>query len=202
MAARAKYEAKQFPRLKGLAGISDQILQNHLELYAGYVKNTNAIIDELAKMQAEGRAKGTDPAYAEMTRRLGFEENGVLLHELYFGNLKAEPDPISAAPRLQKALADSFSGSFDTWLADFKAIAAMRGVGWAIAYQNPESGSVTNHWIELHQGGHPAGHKPLVVLDAWEHAFVPDYKPTERAKYLEAYFKNVDWRACEARLVR
>jgi Fe-Mn family superoxide dismutase len=194
-----RYEAKQFPRLKGLAGISDQVLRSHLELYAGYLKNTNSILEELQKMHAEGRAKGTDLAYAELTRRLGFEENGVLLHELYFGNLRAEPDPLASAARLQKALIESF-GSTEAWLADFKAIAAMRGVGWAIAYQNPESGRITNHWIELHQGGHPAGHKPIVVLDAWEHAWVPDYKPTERAKYIEAYCKNVDWAACEARL--
>jgi Fe-Mn family superoxide dismutase len=199
--ASKKYEARTFPRLRGLQGISDQVLQNHLELYAGYVKNTNAIQDELGKLLAEGRAKGTDLAYAELTRRLGFEENGILLHELYFGNLAAEPDPLQSAARLSKALADSF-GSTEAWLSDFKAIAAMRGVGWAIAYQNPDTGRIANHWIELHQGGHPAGHKPIVVLDAWEHAFVPDYKPTERAKYIEAYFKNLDWRACEARLVR
>ena len=201
MATRRRYEAKQFPRLKGLSGISDALLASHVELYAGYVKNTNAINDELAKLQSEGRAKGTDAAYAELTRRVGFEENGILLHELYFANLTAEPDPIAGSPRLQKAMVDAF-GSFDAWLADYKAIAAMRGVGWAIAYQDPERGSITNHWIELHQGGHPAGHKPIVVMDAWEHAFVPDYKPTERAKYIEAYFKNLDWRACEARLVK
>src|SRR2546426_2406835 len=122
MASRIRYEARQFPRLKGLAGISDALLQSHLELYAGYVKNTNTLLEELGKLRAEGRVKATDPAYAELTRRLGFEENGVLLHELYFANLAAEPDPISAAPRLQKALADSFNGSFDAWLQDFRAI--------------------------------------------------------------------------------
>jgi Fe-Mn family superoxide dismutase len=198
----ARYEAKPFPRLKGLSGISDALLRTHLELYAGYVKNTNGLYEELGNMRKEGRVKASDPAYAELTRRLGFEENGVLLHELYFGNLAPEPDPINAAPKLQKALADSFGGSFDGWLADFKAIAALRGVGWAIAYQSPESGRISNHWIELHQGGHPAGYKPIVVLDAWEHAFVPDYKPTERARYIEAYFKNLDYRACESRLVK
>ena len=92
--ANKRYEAKQFPRLKGLTGISDQLLQNHLELYGGYVKQTNAILDELQKLQAEGRAKGTDLAYAELTRRLGFEENGILLHELYFQNLAPTPDPM------------------------------------------------------------------------------------------------------------
>src|SRR3989442_11896407 len=78
----------------------------------------------------------------------------------------------------------------------------MRGVGWAVAYQNPENRLVSNHWITLHNDGHPPGFKPIVVMDAWEHAFVPDHKPTERAKYIEAYFKTLDWRACEARLIK
>ena len=51
-------------------------------------------------------------------------------------------------------------------------------------------------------GARPLGFTPIVVMDAWEHAFVPDYKPTERAKYVDAYFKNLDWRACEARLIK
>src|SRR5947209_14905877 len=94
-----RYEAKQFPKLKGLSGISDALLQSHLELYAGYVKNTNLLIEELGKMLAEGKAKGSDPAYAEMTRRIGFEENGILLHELYFANLAASPDQLSECTR-------------------------------------------------------------------------------------------------------
>ena len=76
------------------------------------------------------------------------------------------------------------------------------GVGWAICYQNPETREISNHWIELHDNGHPPGYRPIVVMDCWEHAWVPDYKVTERAKYIEAYFRNLDYRACEARLIK
>jgi len=201
METKKKFEAKQFPRLRGLQGISDQVLQNHLELYAGYVKNANELSAQLEALRKEGKAQGTNLAFAEQNRRLGFETDGMILHELYFSNLAPEPDPLDKSAPLAQLLAQSF-GSMDEWLLDFKGVAAMRGVGWAITYQNPETRLLTNHWIELHQDGHPAGHKPIIVMDAWEHAFVPDYKPTERAKYVEAYLKNLDYGACGARLMK
>jgi len=196
-----RYEPKQFPKVKGLSGISDSLLQDHLKLYEGYVKNTNELNAQLEAMLKNGKAKGTDPAFAELTRRLGFEYGGMLLHELYFGNLAAEPDPVSKTGALATAVAVDF-GSFDAWLDDLKAVAGMRGIGWAIAYQNPDTKQISNHWIEMHNDGHPPGFKPILVMDCWEHAFVPDYHPTEKAKYIEAYFKNLDWRACEARLIK
>jgi Fe-Mn family superoxide dismutase len=196
-----RYEPKQFPRLKGLSGISDGLLQDHFKLYEGYVKNVNELTAQLEGLLKEGKGKGTNPAFAEMTRRLGFEYGGMVLHEYYFGNLAPEPDPLDKSGPLGQAMSRSF-GSPDAFLDDLKAIAAMRGVGWAITYQNPETRELSNHWIELHNDGHPPGFKPIIVMDCWEHAFVPDYKPTERSKYIEAYFRNLDWRACEARLIK
>jgi Fe-Mn family superoxide dismutase len=196
-----KYEPKQFPRLRGLSGISDALLQDHFKLYEGYVKNTNELNAQLNAMLKEGKAKATNPAFAELTRHLGFETCGMILHELYFANLAPEPDALNKVGPLAQAFKQSH-GSVEGWLEDFKAIAAMRGVGWAIAYQNPETKRVSNHWIELHNDGHPPGYKPIVVMDCWEHAFVPDYKATERAKYIDAYFRNLDYRACEARLIK
>ena len=196
-----RYEPKQFPRMKGLSGISDSLLQDHFKLYEGYVKNTNELRAKLDAMLKEGQAKATNPAFAELTRHLGFEWCGMVLHELYFGNLAPEPDPLLKASALGQAIVQAF-GSVEAWLSDIKAIAGMRGVGWAICYQNPETRELSNHWIELHDDGHPPGFKPIVVMDCWEHAFVPDYKVTERAKYVDAYFRNLDWRACEARLIK
>ena len=196
-----RYEAKTFSQLEGLAGISDGLLRDHVKLYEGYVSNVNELTGALSAITKEGKASGKNLAYAEMTRRLGFEYGGMVLHELYFGNLARNPAPLAPDSALAKAAAKSF-GSVEHWLADFKAIAAMRGVGWAIAFQNPADGLISNHWVTLHQDGTPPGFRPIVVMDAWEHAFVPDYKPTERAKYVEAYFKNLDYRACEARLIK
>jgi Fe-Mn family superoxide dismutase len=197
--ADKKYTPKTFPNLKGLKGISDALLESHLKLYEGYVNRTNKLTETLFGMAKEKQAAGSNPAYAEMTRRMGFEYNGMVLHEYYFQNLKSGAGDAGPSGKLKAVLEASFT-SFDIWLADFKAIATMPGVGWAITYQNPENGWLSNHWVTLHEEGNPAGFKPVLVMDAWEHAFVPDYKPTERAKYVEAYFSNIDWAAVESRV--
>jgi Fe-Mn family superoxide dismutase len=142
------------------------------------------------------------PAYSELNRRLGFEYNGMVLHEYYFENLKrggtGDPDRTS---QFFKTAASSFS-SYDIWKADFVGIGKMRGVGWAICYENPSNGLLSNHWITLHETGNVAGFNPILVMDVWEHAFLLDYKPAERGKYIEAFFSNIDWSIVEKRLRR
>ncbi len=194
-----KYSPKTYPNLKGLKGISDDLLATHFKLYEGYVNRCNTLTENLSKLGKEGRASGKDPAYAEMTRRLGFEYSGMILHEYYFGNLIPNGQAAPQKGKLTDAIEKSFGG-YDTWLADFKAIATMPGVGWAITYQDPTTGWLSSHWINLHQDNHPAGYTPVLVMDAWEHAFIPDYKATDRAKYVDAYFQNIDWAAVEKRL--
>jgi Fe-Mn family superoxide dismutase len=194
-----RYEARSFARLKGLQGISDGQLADHFKLYQGYVKNTNLLTEKLEAMNREGKAAGTEPAYAELTRRLGFEYNGMVLHEYYFENMAPGNPKLSKTGKLYGALGENFGG-YDLWLSDFKAVATMRGVGWAILYLNPANGRLSNHWVEQHHDGNVAGFRPILVLDAWEHAFVPDYKPTERDKYVQAFMKNIAWDVIESRL--
>ena len=186
--------------LKGLSGISDAQIEEHLTLYAGYVKQVNALNQELAEKLGRGQASGKSPEFAELTRRLGFEYNGMILHEYYFGNLHAAAAP---KPARGSALAEALTGSFgsvETWQTHFQAIGEMRGVGWVILFQDPATDRLTNHWITLHQDGVPAGFKPLLVMDVWEHAFMRDYKATERDQYIEAFFRNIDWPTVETRL--
>jgi Fe-Mn family superoxide dismutase len=195
--AQQSYAPKKFD-LSGLKGISDNTLQVHFGLYEGYVKNTNLLNDQLAEQVKAGKAAGADPHFAELTRRLGFECNGMVLHEYYFENMtkNAGAAPSSA---FGEAVAATH-GDFDTWKKDFSAIGGMRGVGWAIAYYNPRAGRVSNHWITLHEVGNIAGFVPLLVMDVWEHAFLLDYKPAERSKYIESFFANVDWAVVQQRL--
>jgi Fe-Mn family superoxide dismutase len=194
------YREQSFDHLHGLAGISDGQVAEHLKLYSGYVKQVNALNEQLLEMLGQGKASGKDPAFAELTRRLGFEYNGMILHEYYFSNLRpaadVAPSPNSA---LAAALGEAF-GSLDAWRTDFQAMGDMRGIGWVILFQDPATDRLTNHWISMHQDGVPAGFKPLLVMDVWEHAFMRDYKVTDKAKYVEAFFRNVDWQAVEHRL--
>jgi superoxide dismutase, Fe-Mn family len=199
MAGIVTYKAKSF-NLSGLTGISDRTLETHFGLYQGYVTNTNALNEKIAAML------GNDPigadqmaAYSELTRRLGFEYNGMVLHEYYFGNLKKDgggaPDSNSAF----RAAAESTFGSFERWKADFVSVGKMRGVGWAACYLDPAANRISNHWINLHETGNVAGFSPVLIMDVWEHAFLLDYKPAERPKYIEAFFANVDWSVVDQR---
>jgi Fe-Mn family superoxide dismutase len=196
-----EYTPKQFD-LSGLNGISDQTLEMHFKLYEGYVTNTNTLTHKIAEILSDGRVDQEEmPAYSELTRRMGFEYNGMVLHEWYFGNMKkgsttTDPDKNS---RLYK-LAEASFGSYEIWKADFMSVGKMRGVGWAVCYQDPVKEGLSNHWITLHEVGNIAGFIPILVMDVWEHAYLLDYKPADRPKYIEAFFSNIDWAACEERL--
>ena len=194
------YKARQFP-LSGLKGISDQTLEMHFKLYEGYVNETNKLHEKLAEFLKDGKVDQDEfPAYSEITRRLGFEYNGMVLHEYYFDNMKkdgsVDPDRKSS---FYQAAEKSF-GSYKTWKTDFASVGKMRGVGWAICYQNPANHAISNHWIELHQTGNVSGFIPILVMDVWEHAFILDYKPAERPKYIEAFFSNINWDVVNQRL--
>jgi Fe-Mn family superoxide dismutase len=195
------YKPRDF-NLSGLQGISDETLEMHFKLYEGYVKETNNLTGKISEYIRDGKVDQEEmPAYSELSRRLGFEYNGMVLHEYYFDNLKSgggTGDPATTT-QFAKAAEASF-GSYKIWKADFVGIGKMRGVGWAITYQNPANNRLSNHWITLHETGNVAGFDPILVMDVWEHAYLLDYKPAERPKYIEAFFSNIDWSMVESRL--
>ena len=193
------YKPRQF-NLSGLTGISDKTLEMHFKLYEGYVKATNDLTARIAAILADGKVDQEEmPAYSELTRRLGFEYNGMVLHEYYFGNMKQGGGGEAARGSQFRAAVERSFPSYEIWRTDFASVAKMRGVGWSIAYCDPATGLVSNHWIELHQTGNVAGFVPLVVMDVWEHAFLLDYKPADRPKYIDAFMANLDWDAVEHR---
>ena len=103
------YDVKPF-NLHGLVGISDRTIEMHLKLYEGYVQATNQLTTQIGEMLKDGRIDHEEmPAYSELTRRLGFEYNGMVLHEYYFENLHKggtkKPDQGSV---FVKAAEDSF----------------------------------------------------------------------------------------------
>jgi superoxide dismutase, Fe-Mn family len=188
------YAAKDYSALIGMPGFSETLLKNHFTLYQGYVTNTNKVLDTLDAMLKDGKA-GT-PEYAELKRRLGWEFDGMRLHEYYFENLGAKP--LAPAGKLAQKITADF-GSYENWEKDFKATGAMRGIGWTILYQDPVSGRLINFWINEHDVSHPAGCTPLLIMDVFEHAFMIDFG-LKRADYITAFFNNINWGAVEARL--
>ena len=189
------YEAKDYSRLAGMPGFGDALLKNHFTLYQGYVANTNKLLEKLGSMApADGVPS---PEFSELKRRLGWEWNGMRLHELYFENLGGSGSPEQAGGLVREITA-SF-GSFEAWQKEFKAAAMMRGIGWVVLYKDPRSGRLINFWINEHDVSHPAGCSPVVVLDVFEHAFMLDYG-LKRADYIEAFFRNLDWAAAGSRV--
>jgi Fe-Mn family superoxide dismutase len=189
------YALKDYSRLLGMEGFSEKLLKNHFTLYQGYVTNTNKLLDTLNQMLRDGKA--SSPEYAELKRRLGWEFNGMRLHEFYFENLGGKGG-LDRTGKLFKKISEDF-GSYETWEKDFKATGMMRGIGWTVLYQDQISGRLINLWINEHDVGHPAGCTPILILDVFEHAFMIDYG-LKRAEYIEAFFKNIHWKTVESRL--
>ncbi len=189
------YTAKDYSKLIGMEGLSETLLKNHFTLYQGYVTNTNKVLDALNQMLKEGKTGA--PEFAELKRRLGWEFNGMRLHEYYFENLGGKAG-INKNGKLAKKLADIF-GSYEAWEKDFKATGAMRGIGWAALYQDITNGGLINFWINEHDVAHPAGCNLILIMDVFEHAFMIDYG-LKRPDYIEVFFKNINWDAAESRL--
>jgi Fe-Mn family superoxide dismutase len=189
------YTAKDYSALIGMEDFSETLLKNHFTLYQGYVNNTNKLWDIMTAMLKEGKTGA--PEFAELKRRFGFEFNGMRLHEYYFGNLGGKK-ALDKNGAMAKKLAEAY-GSYEGWEQDFKATGAMRGIGWAILYQDNTNGWLFNQWINEHEVGHPAGCAPILVMDVFEHAFMLDYG-LKRADYITAFFQHIDWDAVAKRL--
>jgi Fe-Mn family superoxide dismutase len=172
-----------------LDGLSDKQLEVHYALYNGYVTNFNALMEQRASTQNARE-------HSELTRRIGFEFNGIKLHELYFENLGTGTTP---GAMFSKAAIMSF-GSFDEWKADFQKVLTMRGIGWGIVYYDKESDQMINTFVADHEIGHLASLKPILVIDVWEHAFTVDFAANERPKYLEVIWNNINWNIIEERV--
>lgn len=190
-----EYQVKDFSGLIGMNGFSEALLKNHFALYEGYVKNTNKVTETLAKMLDSDKAGTIE--FAELKRRQGWEFDGMRLHELYFENLGGN-GAFNPTGALAKLLTEHF-GSFEAWKEDFLATASMRGIGWAVLYRDNRTGHLNNFWIDEHHIGHPVDRTPLLVIDAWEHAYMLHYG-LRRAEYLETCFGNINWAVVEGRL--
>jgi superoxide dismutase, Fe-Mn family len=200
MGLKTTYTAKSFD-LSDLTGISNETLAMHFKLYEGYVTNTNTYNQRIADLLGDGNLDASRmPDFSEIKRRFGFEYNGMVLHEYYFENMtkNGTGDPNSGTAF--RSAAEASFGSYEIWKADFVNTGKMRGVGWAATYQDPTNGEISNHWINLHETGNVAGYKPILIMDVWEHAFIKDYAPAERPKYIEAFFANINWEVVNGRL--
>lgn len=194
--APKKYEVQNFERLIGhVDGLNDDLLKMHFKLYQGYVTNTNLLLEKIQALNVDGKAP--PPEFAGFKHMLGWEYDGMVLHELYFSNLGGDKQQLKAEdPLMLKIVADF--GSYENWKNDFISTGSMRGIGWVILYRDAKMGRLVNTWINEHDLGHLAGGNPLLVMDVFEHAYITQFG-LDRAEYIKIFFNNINWNVVSGR---
>ena len=187
------YTAKKFT-FGNLDGISPKQLEVHIKLYEGYVKFLNTLEETVADLKKDSEKN----AYAipEVMRRVGFEWNGMRMHEHYFSQWEGSPSPIGGA--LRDALVAQY-GSYEKWESEFKAVGMMRGIGWAILSYDATTTNFLTHFVADHELGQLNDTKTVLALDMWEHAYMVDYTPAEKKQYIEAFSKNLNGASIQER---
>jgi Fe-Mn family superoxide dismutase len=191
-----KFEEQKFsiPELKGM---SKKSIEEHLKLYAGYVKHANLILEKIEEYGADSEKREKNAfVLGELQRRFGFEFDGMRNHEFYFRSLEGGAKELGSKSGLKKAIAENF-GNFETWLAQFKSIATTRGIGWAVLYYDPRAKRLLNAWVEEQHQGHLSGLNWIFGIDMWEHSYVFDYQPSGKKNYVEDFLSNVNWDTIE-----
>lgn len=187
------YTAKKYDSLIGLPGFSDQLLKDHFALYEKYVDNANKITEEIKS------TKKDSIAFSELHRRFAWEYNGMRLHELFFENLVGNESQLQDS-ELRTQIENDF-GSVTKWLEEFRSVASMRGIGWAVLFHDPFASKLTNAWINEHDVGHLVNNIPILVVDVFEHAYLIDYG-IDRSAYLDAVFAAINWEVTQARFAK
>ncbi len=177
-----------------LQGISQTTTEEHLKLYAGYVKNTNLVLQKISELSKDESTNVY--TLGELQRRFSFEFNGMKNHEIFFKSFEGGPSELSADSSLKEKITNTW-GSYDIWLSRFKAIAKTRGIGWAILSYDKQTDTLINSWTDEQHIGQLIGVTPILMIDMWEHSFVADYQPSGKGNYIEDFFKNLNWQNIE-----
>jgi len=187
------FKAKEF-NIPKLEGISEKNIEEHLKLYKGYVNNTNLIFNKLYELKSDPEKN----AYllGELQRRLGFEFDGMRNHEYFFASFEGGKKDINESSELHKKIVEDW-GSFEMFLNHFKFVATTRGIGWTMLYFDKLTNKLILTWVDEHHLGQLTGLSPILALDMWEHAYVYDYPTSEKKKYIEAFFNNLNWQKIE-----
>ncbi len=190
-----QYEERKFI-LPELYGISTKSVEEHLGLYAGYVKNFNSITALAGELMKDSEKNAH--AISELMRRRSFEFDGMRLHELYFSQFEGGAKALDGGSNIGVAITKQYSNA-DYAVEEIKQVAMMRGPGWSLLYFDPEAQQFLVGFSEQQHQGHFVTLPVILALDVWEHAYLLDYGAQGKAKYVEAFFKNLNWDVVEER---
>ena len=160
---------------------------HHDKHHAAYVTGLNTTMDRLE----EARAKSDYDTIVGLEKTLAFNLSGHVLHSIFWTNLA----PSSAgrpSGELDAAIAEHF-GSFDAFKAQMtQATTTVQGSGWGALAWEPLGQRLYIEQIYDHQGNTGQSGLPLLVFDAWEHAYYLQYKNV-RADFVTALWNIVNW---------
>lgn len=193
-----KYEEKKF-NIGELKGISAKNIEEHLKLYAGYVKNTNLVLEKITEYMSEPEKNAY--VLGELGRRFSFEWNGMRNHEYYFESLEGGAKELPENSKLKEKLTEQF-GSFSAFMNNFKNLTMTRGIGWAVLCYDKKIKELTLSWIDEQHMGQLNGLSWVLGIDMWEHAYLYDYASSEKKKYIEVFFENLNWAVIEENFLK
>ncbi len=194
-----QYEEKKFtiPDLEGLSPVS---IEQHLALYAGYVKNFNSMTTLVGDLMKDSEKNAH--AISEILRRRPFEFDGMRLHEYYFEQFENAAKTLNAESELGAAITAQYGGNSDSCIMEITQVAMMRGPGWSILYFDPQAKQFLVGFSEQQHQGHFISLPVILALDVWEHTYILDYGASGKAKYVDAFFKNINWSVAEERFAK
>ncbi len=174
--------------------ISGRIMTlHHDKHHKAYVDGANKASEKLREARSEGDFTRT----AAFEQALAFNVSGHALHSIFWTNLspKGGGEPKG---ELAEAIKRDF-GSFAMFKQQLsKAAETSMGSGWGALVWEPEAERLVTVQIHDHQSQTIQGSTPLLVLDAWEHAYYLQYQ-NEKAKFFEAVWNVWNWEDVAAR---
>ena len=188
-----KFEEKKF-NIGALKGVSTKNVEEHLKLYAGYVKNANAVVEKISELSKD--SEKNIYLLGELFRRFSFEYNGMRNHEVYFNSLSGGAKPLTENSELKKMLEET-CGSAEIFIAGFKNMAMTRGIGWAVLWYDKKDSRLLASWVDEQHLGQLNGCEMILALDMWEHSYIADYQPSGKKQYIEDFFQNLNWEVIE-----
>lgn len=192
--AAKSLKPQKYP-LSRLNSANKKSLKEHEELYHGYVKNYNKILQLLEGASSkDSNIHHSD--FGELKRRFTWAHNGVFLHQMYFENLGGKNStPNSKARRLIK---EDF-GTVKNFQNDLLDSGKVPPVGWVVWGYSALDEKTHIVVIEQHHNSCPIGFFPLLVLDLFEHSYYLQYQ-TDRASFLKATWDDINWDVIENRV--
>jgi len=173
---------------------SGEILElHHDKHHAAYVACANTTLEKLA----DARDKGEFGAIVGLQKTLAFNVSGHVLHSIFWKNLS--PDGGDKPDGALGTAIDEHFGSFDGFKAQLtQSTTTIQGSGWGVLAWEPLGQRLIVEQVYDHQGNVGNGSVPLLVFDAWEHAFYLQYKNV-KADFVSALWQIVNWTDVAAR---